>query len=226
MMKLKPDIMVEDVPVRIPPPDTMTTVYHCGDITEIKTVVNQHNPFLYWRKTSKYTSENKLTGEIVTYSHTKNRSDNIRGLEKSFNDLRRIINHNYTGGKSELFLTLTYSYTMTNQEQLKRDIQILIKRLRRIHPSLEYVSIVEPQQSGSFHAHLLLKAPNNNRLFFPKAKLNKIWSHGTAHMKRIYSVDNLGAYFTACLTNNESTNCGKSKSKKYKKGSRLKYYPA
>ena len=222
-------ILIKKVPTRSPPSNAISKVFQCGHIVEIRTIEKYPSNISQYRRLDKHSCVNTCTGEVIHFNHGKRRSDNRYGLSKSFANLRRIINLNFQGGHSELFLTLTYRTKMTNQEQLYQDFQVFMKRVKRRYPSLEYVAIVEPQHTGSYHLHVLLRRMDYALLYIPMEQLNELWTHGSTHIQRLDTVDNLGAYFTAHLKNvdlSEINGSNKPQQKSVEKGSRLKYYPA
>lgn len=66
------------------------------------------------------------------------------GIRKSLTTLRRIINLNFNGDDSELFLTLTYATWMNDTTRLYEDFN-RFKTALRYYYSFEYVCIAEPQ---------------------------------------------------------------------------------
>ena len=104
---------------------------------------------------------NKITGEIGEYAeHEQNRLSHIK-LYRTFKKLRYLINNNFTGSKRELMITVTYrgAEPMTNPERLYNDSRKFIQKLRRyvnsnLKSTFEYISVVEPQRSGSLHSHI------------------------------------------------------------------------
>uniref|UniRef100_UPI003F689A82 rolling circle replication-associated protein n=1 Tax=Kurthia senegalensis TaxID=1033740 RepID=UPI003F689A82 len=58
------------------------------------------------------------------------------------------------------------------------------------HSGLKYVCVVERQERGALHYHIVLF----NMPFMPVDDLAKIWGHGFVRINAIDDVDNLGAY--------------------------------
>ena len=57
---------------------------------------------------------------------------------------------------------------MMDSKRLYADFKRFMRRLRTITgKKLAYIVIIEPQESGSLHAHLLLKTIDNSRLYIP-----------------------------------------------------------
>jgi hypothetical protein len=166
---------------------------------------------------------------------------NKRSLRHIFRKMRQTIQAEFGDlDDKKLFVTLTYAENMQDEKQLKIDFDAFMKRLKR-HLSghrLEYIVIIEPQQRGAWHAHLLLKSDQS--LFIHYADMERLWGHGMTRTERLSGIDNIGAYFIAYMSNipldEEMINAmeltdddietrGADKSKRYIKGERLKYYP-
>lgn len=186
------------------------------------------------------------TGEIKEYKKNENRSENINSLLKTMKKLRYLINNNFIGSNRELFITLTYKENMTDLKRLYSDFSKFIKRLRYKYKEfeLDYINVVEPQERGAWHCHVLLKSNNIAPLYISNRDLASLWGHGFVRVNRLENVDNIGAYVTSYLTdiivsddaplsdeivekeitlnNNDSTKV----TKKIKKNGRLVLYPS
>ena len=184
------------------------------------------------------------TGEVREFEFkAKNRSESINSMYKTLKRLRYLINNNFTGADNELFLTLTYAENMTDTERLYKDMDKFIKRFRyryRDKGTIDYINVVEPQQRGAWHCHILLRFNDVDRIYIPWQEIVKIWTFGTIDIKKIDDVDNIGAYLTGYLTdipleeldssilldNSSATfEIKEVKGKKFAKGARLYMYP-
>lgn len=172
------------------------------------------------------------TGEIKLYQKRDKRSDNLSGLAKSMSDVRSILNENFSGATSEVWLTLTYGDNMTDPQRLTKDHIRFFQRVKRAYPEipLEYVMIVEPQARGAWHTHELWKRTDGLVLYIPQKELLQMWRQttgcgGTVTVKRLDKSDNIGAYLTAYLSNMPVVGSD-TDSKAFIKGSRLHLYPA
>lgn len=157
------------------------------------------------------------TGEVKTVNRSETRKDNIHSLRMTLKKLRYLINANFVGNKNELFLTLTYSENMTDVRRLYDDGRKFIQRLRYKYKdvsSLEYIAVVEPQERGAWHYHILVKFPDVDFMYIPHSELENLWGHGFVSVQDITSVDNIGAYLSAYLSNTDNI-----------KGGRLYLYP-
>lgn len=185
------------------------------------------------------------TGEIKQYIHNENRSQNANSLRKTFKKLRYLINNNFIGASNELFLTLTYAENMTDNERLYTDVDKFVKRLRyryKNQSTVDYLNVVEPQERGAWHCHMLIRFNDLEKIFIPNDELAKLWGHGFVTVKSMKKVDNIGAYLTAYLADVELTGDNddlaykddtkvvektvNGQEKKFIKGGRLYMYPS
>lgn len=205
----------------------ISTVYKTGNITEIITPHHRNECLKKIRRLSKTQYVDLETGEVKEYKQHNNRGNNIQGVQRSLATLRRIINLNFTGSNSECFLTLTYSNVMTDTNKLYKDFKNFIAALRRHYP-VEYIAISEPQRSGSFHLHILLKSPTFKKLRIPIETLSELWTHGFSHIEKLPFVNNFGAYFAVRVTDfysEDSDINNVNAPKSVIKGGRLHFYP-
>ena len=188
-------------------------------------------------------------GEINECELMETREDDYSGVKATLLRLRGYINANVTNAHKCRWITLTYrqredekseAVPMTDPERLYLDFKHFIFRLRLRYPGMEYIAVAEPQQSGSWHMHVILifkkRAP-----FIPFDVLrDKYWRKGYVDIQKIDdNCDNLGAYFSAYLANIEyeegdelqegdelvTGKDAKGREKKFIKGGRLKFYP-
>lgn len=130
--------------------------------------------------------------EVVKVKDGKNLKDSLR---RTRNTLRRLINAN-TGkwNEREKFFTLTFKENVTDHEKANAEFRSFIKRLNykifKKHSGLKYVCVVERQERGALHYHIVLF----NMPFVPVNELSEIWGHGFVRINEIKDVDNLGAY--------------------------------
>lgn len=144
------------------------------------------------------------TGEVLEYDHIDDRSGSKRSIYNTMEHIRCLVNTNVTEPKNVRWLTLTYAENMTDTERLYTDFKRFMTRLRRWcekngHGRPEYISVIEPQARGAWHAHLFLlwdaPAPyiDNNTVVSP------LWGQGYTKTKALGDCDNIGAYFSAYL---------------------------
>ena len=198
------------------------------------------------KKISKTQYKVLKTGEIRLYNFTEKKERD--SLQKTFSYLRALIRTNFEGGsKSQILLTLTFSDRNISTEKLYQDFKHFIERLRKHFPShnLEYITVAEPQNDGTWHMHTMIKTTNQPTLYVKQDVLEKLWGNGITYVERFKS-DDVGSYYVSYFTdlcdeadhntdnefnteiNIESSSFSK-KAKmikhKHEKGSRLKFYP-
>lgn len=168
-----------------------------------------------------YTAENGYTYQIKKYNSTQNRAQGPNEIRKTFKRLRSIINTNVTDTRKCKFITLTYAENMTDSKQLLKDLSSFNKRFKRYVSTLtdkqgrnlnltyEYISVVEPQARGAWHAHIIYIF-NKQIRYIDNNVVCSLWNSGRSESKRgftttrrIDNVDNVGAYLTAYLADIE-----------------------
>lgn len=212
-------------------PDKPVIAHFYGDTVEMSTALGG-TPKL--KKINKDKMINRHTGEIIKIQHIKGRADpkNYESLRRTFKRLKRLIGANFQGGYSELWCTLTYADSpMTDSKRLYDDFKRMMRRLRRLtEEKLAYIVIIEPQASGSLHAHLLLKTIDGSLLYIANADLRQAWGQGFVNVRRLSDADNVAGYVMAYVSDVDLNNLeGKFKEKnapkRIIKGGRLALYP-
>lgn len=212
--------------------DQIVNAYKYGDTVEMTTSLGG-KPVM--KKINKDEMVNTVTGELKPIKHVENRAapQNYDSLKATFRKLRRLIGANFEGGESELWLTLTYRDSpMTDSKRLYTDFKRFMRRLRKITgKKLGYIVVIEPQASGSLHAHLLLKTLDHTKLYISNNDVASSWGQGFVNVKRLEDTDNVSSYLMAYLTDVDLNNLNgnlegeKDKPKKIIKGGRLSLYP-
>lgn len=216
--------------------DDIVTLTSMGHIFEIQYMARK-NTVATIQKLNKFEYVDLSTGEIKDFKNTENRSQLENSLKQTFKALRYLINNNFYGKKNELHVTLTYKENMTDNDRLYTDLNKFLKRLKykfNSISSLDYINVVEPQERGAWHCHLLIRFNDVEEIFIKSNELEKIWGHGFIKIKSLKEVDNIGAYLSAYLSDVElpedlALEAGGSikevQGKKYLKGGRLHMYP-
>lgn len=223
-----------------------------GNIKVIRYMKNKAEPNIKKISTDNYIDLS--TGEVKEFNHTaKTRADSKESIKHTFQLLRDTINANVTDPKKCKFLTFTYKENMRDPKRLTQDLSNFYKKLRTYckkkdieYP--EYITVIEPQNRGAFHAHSIF-IYKENAPFIPNQDICDLWKHGFTSTKALKGdCDNIGVYLTAYLTdmdfeeipditlldNVKETDIktvettdknGNKASKAYIKGLRLKMYP-
>lgn len=188
------------------------------------------------------------SGEVKECNTYQSRADNYKGLKKTFQKCRDLINTNVTDVNNVRWITLTYADNMTDTKRLYTDFRDFNKRFqyycqKKSYGKSEYIVMMEPQGRGAWHCHLLYiwehKAP-----YISNDVLRDIWKQGFVKIKKLDNVDNVGAYLTAYLGDMEllegsdiprcstikivevENDKGNIETKKFIKGGRLHMYPS
>lgn len=144
----------------------------------------------YWVGWPQDRSFIRKTGRFKPYKDQESiREDNVRRTRIK---IRRLVNSNQDLNK---FMTLTFNSSITDLSSANPYFRLFIKRLVRIYPKFKYLCVPEFQpNSGRVHYHLLCNIP-----FINKLDLEKIWGNGYVFIRKIDSIDNLGAYICKYL---------------------------
>lgn len=196
------------------------------------------------KKLDKDTYVNLDTGEIGEFEHIENRQQSYSSLRQTFKKLQDLINNNFEGAKNELHATLTYKENMTDTKRLYKDFDAFMKRLKykyKNDSSIDYINVIEPQERGAWHCHLLLRFNDIDEIYIKNKDMRELWGNGFVTIKALENVDNIGAYLSAYLTDIElteenalemikhgsqiQTKVVEGKEKKFVKGGRLHMYP-
>lgn len=227
----------------------IVTVKSMGNINEVQ-YISRLNTSIAIRKISKYEYVDLKSGEIKEFNLGETREDNYKGILRSIKNLQGYINANCLSPSNLSWLTLTYAQQqiwnepvpMKDVNRVYTDFKEFIRLLRRRYSNnkLEYISVVEPQQSGSWHLHVILIW--SKKQYVPNKLVKSYWGQGFVKINSVSDkCDNIGAYFSAYLTDIEVKKSDKlteeererilikvnsnGKEKRYVKGGRLKYYP-
>lgn len=148
----------------------------------------------------------KETGEVKEFKHKTSRIDLYDALKKTVKSIQNYANYNFTGKAGEYFLTLTYSKKVFDAKELHNDLENFVARMnrkyRKTYGKMEYMSVVEPQANGSWHAHVLIKFPNqpmDKPFKATKKEISNVWCHGFVTVKPITNSDKIGNYLSLCL---------------------------
>jgi len=225
-------------------PNDYVKVTKMNHIIEVQHM-EKTNHSIHIKKIDKNTYVDLKTGEIKEFSHSENRQENYNSLRQTFKKLRYLINSNLIGSPNELHVTLTYRKNMKDTKQLYSDFDKFFKRLKykfKNDSSIDYISVVEPQERGAWHCHVLLRFNDLDTIFIKNSDMRDLWGHGFVTVKTLKDIDNIGAYLSAYLADVELTGGTVAKAveesreiiekevdgqkKRFVKGGRLHMYPS
>jgi hypothetical protein len=108
--------------------------------------------------------------------------------ERHANDrLVRLLNTNFTPNDMEV--VFTYAVNPESDEQAKKDIQNLIRRLKRLRAKLglselKYIAVTEKSSKGRYHHHVTISGGVDRDI------VEKLWGFGRANSKRLQFGEN------------------------------------
>lgn len=157
--------------------------YRYGKNLEMTTSVGQVQQTIKILPNRKYVVLD--TGEVkIMNTSNRNRQDNLDSVKRTMRKLRMLISNNFFGETNELWVTLTYKEHITDPNLVYQHFKIFIRKLRRNLLPIEYIAVIEPQASGRWHLHVLMKDTQNERLFISNNDMSKMWTHGFTSTKR------------------------------------------
>ena len=184
----------------IDPRDEVTLITYNKWLKEILYVMNKNTEGrIKLLPGGKY--KNIATGEIKQCKkRIENRSQGLGSLRKTFKKIRDTINTNCDDVSKCMMVTLTYSEVMTDTKKFDSDINKFVKKFKYRYGKSENIKVCEAQSTGSLHAHIIFIwediAPYLN-----SEEVVKLWNKGYVKVSPLYgNVENLGAYFTARLS--------------------------
>ena len=76
-----------------------------------------------------------------------------RSTRRAKTTMRRIVKHR----NLSTMLTFTYRENMQDRARIVRDLDVMIKRVRRVLPGFQYLYVLEKQKRGAYHAHMAVQ---------------------------------------------------------------------
>lgn len=185
-------------------PDVPITVTISGNVIDVMQQARRSRPPAIKWSDDRETYIILATGEVKEKKKRDTRTDDraaILQLRQTMKRMRQLINANFCGDANELFITLTYRELMTDCKRLKNDMEKFMKKAKRQLGEIKYLYVVEPQERGAWHAHLLVKQMRAHSTYWPADDIASAWGHGFIKVQKIQSVENVGAYLSAYLSN-------------------------
>lgn len=133
---------------------------------------------------------NNNTDEKTKQQHYANRNKQRRDT------IRRLACCNFDN-KYDKFLTLTFTDNKTDVKECNVLFKAFIRKLREVKhiSNLKYLAVIEFQERGAVHYHILLNIP-----YIPQKELLDLWGNGFVFIEAIDEVDNVGAYIVKYMT--------------------------
>lgn len=180
--KLKKAVVVRDggaIPINSQVSAVKLTNAHAVEITYTRNIHKKPNIV----KIDKDSYCNLSTGEICTFKKSAERNET--SLKRTQKKIRHLIEANLIPMK-DVHITLTYKDNVQDFSKLSHDMDIFIKRLRRlVDVKFEFLYVLERQDRGALHVHLLIFG-NGEKIKIDSKALIKKWQHGRCHIKRAH----------------------------------------
>ena len=226
------------------PKNALVKMTQMNHITHIQ-YMEKRNDRVNIKKLDKDRYVHLATGEIKEFNHIETRKDSYNSLKQTFGKVSDLINNNFKGQPNEFHVTLTYKDNVTDTKRLYSDFKRFMTRLKRKYQdksTIDYMSVVEPQERGAWHCHVLLRFNDVPKLFVSNNLIRELWGQGKiVSTKSLKNIDNIGVYLTAYLSDVElNENTAKTvvseqrdviekevngEKKRFIKGGRLHMYP-
>ena len=153
--------------------------------------------------------ENKIanTGRKKDYESENYEEHRKQVLQRAKRELRRLINANvgqYGKEFTSKFLTLTFSDNVTDLDIANYEFKKFIKRLNyKIYntkeSNLKYTAVIEFQKRGAIHYHIIIY----NMPYIKANEISNCWDNGFIKINKIDDIDNVGAYVSEYLGDDE-----------------------
>lgn len=145
-------------------------------------------------------SENEFvdtrTGVVRQFQKSDGRTASLYCFKRSYRNAENLLRANFSGGKNEIFLTLSYKEKMTDPVKLCNDFKEFRRRLKKINPDFDYIAMAEFNSHG-IHLHVFLIGHDDIKFYVPRESLVKCWQNDNVYVRRISrfeDVENLIAY--------------------------------
>lgn len=107
--------------------------------------------------------------------------------------LRQILKINFAENQS-VFVTLTFSEQPETLKKGNNCFRKMIKALKSRYNNLLYLAVIECNQEGNFHYHVIFNISYNIQF---EEDIRKFWKWGIEiSVENVYAIDNLGQYIT------------------------------
>lgn len=147
------------------------------------------------KKLAKGKYVNTETGELIEAQQHDSRGDNFKLLVKSAHRLFMFIHTNFPCNEG-IHVTLTYAKYQSDDRQVYSDFKKFWQKVRYHYPNLGYIAVLEPQQNGSWHLHVLMKdVVSHESIFISYYKLREFWTQGTCYVIPMHPNEDYGYYF-------------------------------
>ena len=180
-----------------------------GNSSKVVYLSHQNTSGSCIKRIDKYTYLDKRDNKVKDYDLDKPVS--IKDIKRKVKKYEELVIYNFTGGKNELFITLTCRDKITDLQVIKDRYKEFLKNIQTDYKGLECIALFETTSNSYWHIHLFIKSITSNELYIPHQDLlNKYWTYGY-----VYIIKN----------SNTFRNLGHSKDSRQEKLERLTNFP-
>ena len=119
-------------------------------------------------------------------------------LNRARNNIIRLVETNNNVWKS--FITLTYAENMQDIQRVKDHWKYTLKKLHKDYKELYWLYVIEVQQRGAYHLHLLTSIFVENTHSFNDDFNRKYWNRGFTKCIPITELNGVSKYLAVYLT--------------------------
>jgi len=143
---------------------------------------------------SKLNTTTKDMTEVRNGEGVKRFENYAQRQQKRRDMIRRLSTMNFKC-KYAKFITLTFKENITDIKVANKEFKKYVQRMRYRYGPFKYIAVIEFQDRGAIHYHMLSDLP-----YIHYDKLYEIWDNGNIHVRSVDHVDNLGAYLVKYMT--------------------------
>lgn len=122
-----------------------------------------------------------------------------RRAHRANNTIRRLANGNFI--ERAVFVTLTFdndqSFDINDISASNKRLRTFIKKLQTQFPDFKYIAVLEFQQRGAVHYHMLCNLP-----YIEKEELASNWGHGFIDIQYVRDTQKIGGYLAKYMAKN------------------------
>ena len=163
-------------------------------------VVEMEHMYIGKNKNEKANGKKRIVTEREKDAHY------MRRQKAKAEDVKRLMEINFENFRST-FVTLTFSKQPADLKEANKCIRNFIRFLKKRYYDLRYLAVVESNDYGNFHYHLVLNVVYDTML---EKDIRKAWKHGIeVEIKEVYDIEGLAGYITKQFTKRDGVLYGK-----------------
>lgn len=173
-----------------------------GQLSGKKVLISGNVIEIYeYQKPILYDHKNDNTKKVERPKNIKEGEEKAENKKKAVttarNKIRRLANENFKSDYDK-FITITFKENIQNLSYTNKEFRLFIMRLKRRYGNFRYLAVMEKQERGAIHYHLIMD-------YQPKMdfeELRTLFPMGTVNVQcvRDKEIDNVGAYLIKYVT--------------------------